>query len=39
MLHYTISAIIFVVLIWAIIGIVKDIKQIHDDTWNEPPTY
>lgn len=39
MLHYFISAALFAGLIWAIIGIIKDIKQIHDDTWNGPPAH
>ena len=39
MLHYLISGFLVGVLIWAITGIIKDLKQIHDDTWNGPPAH
>jgi len=39
MLHYFISAVLLVVLIWTIFSIIKDLKQIHDDIWNGPPAH
>lgn len=39
MLHYFISGVLLVALIWTIFSIIKDLKQIHDDTWNGPPAH
>ena len=39
MLHNLISFVLGAVLVWVIVSIIKDLKQIHDDTWNGPPAH